>query len=53
MYHDSAIEANLRDYADMEAKLPDDASRPNLLRRSYGETYWWWHEYGIAGTAQP
>lgn len=53
MYHDSAIEANLRDYADMEAKLPDDASRPNLLRRSYGETYWWWYEYGIAGTAQP
>lgn len=53
LYHDTAIEANLRDYTDMAAKLPDDASRPNRLRRSYGETYWWWHEYGQAGTAQP
>ena len=27
--------------------------RRNLLRRSYGETYWWWYDYGQSGTAQP
>jgi len=44
-YHDTAIEANLRDYSDMADTIPDRRKRCNLLRRSYGETYWWWYEY--------
>lgn len=45
IYHDAAIEANLRDYAEMAAKYPDWRVRYNMMRRSYGETYWFWHEY--------
>lgn len=45
IYHDAVIEANLRDYAEMAAKYPDPRVRYNMMRRSYGETYWFWHEY--------
>lgn len=45
VYHDAAIEANLRDYTEMAAKYPDRSVRYNMMRRSYGETYWFWHEY--------
>lgn len=44
-YHDTAIEANLLDYSDMADTIADKRKRCNLLRRSYGETYWWWYEY--------
>lgn len=46
IYHDAAIEANLRDFIEMEATIPNMRQRANLLRRSYGETYWWWYKYG-------
>lgn len=52
VYHDAAVEANLRDYLDHSRTLPPGPQRVNLLRRSYGETYWWWYEYGHSGTAQ-
>lgn len=45
-YRDEAIEANRRDYCEMEDTLSSRRERYNLLRRSYGETYWWWYEYG-------
>lgn len=44
-YHDTAIEANLLDYSDMADTIADKRKRCNLLRRSYGDTYWWWYEY--------
>lgn len=44
-YHDTAIEANLLDYSDMADTIADKRKRCNLLRRSYGETYWWWYDY--------
>lgn len=45
-YTDSNIEANYRDYTDMADSIPDRTVRTNMLRYSYGETYWWWYSYG-------
>lgn len=45
-YRDAAIAANYSDYTDMADTIAAPAARRNLLRRSYGETYWWWAEYG-------
>lgn len=44
-YHDSAIEENYHNYTEMADTIADARIRKNLLRRSYGETYWWWYEY--------
>lgn len=44
-YEDNSVEANYQDYTDMADTL-STAMRYNLLRRSYGETYWWWYSYG-------
>lgn len=46
LYEDNSVEANYQDYSDMADTLSDAAVRNNLLRRSYGETYWWWYSYG-------
>lgn len=45
VYRDGAVEANLRDYSEMSDTISCADCRRNLLRRSYGETYWWWYEY--------
>jgi len=45
IYHDTAIEANYHDYTEMADTLRNPQTRANLLRRSYGETFWWWYEY--------
>lgn len=44
LYHDAAIEANLHDYEEMADKTAPEI-RENVLRRSYGETYWWYLDY--------
>lgn len=44
-YTDSNIEANYRDYTDMADSIPNRTVRTNMLRYSYGETYWW-YSYG-------
>lgn len=45
-YTDSSIEANMQDYMDMGDTIANKTVRSNLLRRSYGTTYWWWYAYG-------
>ncbi len=45
-YHDSSIEANYSDYQDMGDTIANATIRNNMLRYSYGETYWWWYTYG-------
>lgn len=45
-YHDSSIEANYTDYQDMGDTIANTTIRRNTLRYSYGETYWWWYQYG-------
>ena len=42
VFHDSAVEANWQDYSTMKTGQTDSTIRQNLLRRSYGQTYWWW-----------
>lgn len=44
-YHDATIEANLHDYSAMGDSLPNATARQNLLRDSYGDTYWWYYDY--------
>lgn len=46
VYSDAATEANFKDYSDMGDSLKNAAVRNNLLRRSYGETYWWYYKEG-------
>ncbi len=45
-YRDNNTEANFQDYSDMGDTIPNLRRRSNMLRRSYGETYWWWYSYG-------
>lgn len=45
LYADATVAENLRDYVAMGDTLADRKVRCNLLRREYGETYWWWYEY--------
>lgn len=45
VYHDAAVEANLRDYQTLRDGLPHTVERVNRLRRAYGDTYWWWYTY--------
>lgn len=47
VYQDAAVEQNYRDYVEMGDTIRNAQSRCNLLRRSYGETYWWWYDYGM------
>lgn len=46
IYHDSSIEANLHDFSEMGDTIASPVARCNLLRRSYGDTYWWYFHYG-------
>lgn len=46
VYSASEVEANYHDFRYMAEGIPDEVARCNLLRRSYGETYWWFFEYG-------
>ncbi len=45
VYNNANISANFRDFLEMEKKHPTPASRKNVLRRSYGDTYWWYYFY--------
>lgn len=46
LYNDSSVEANYQDYSDMGDSIPNRTMRNNMLRYTYGETYWWWYTYG-------
>ena len=51
-YNDEAVEANLLDFMDMARKTGTAQEGRNLLRRSYGETFWWYYYFGQKGTGQ-
>lgn len=51
-YNDAAVEANLLDFMDMARKTGTAQEGRNLLRRSYGETFWWYYYFGQKGTGQ-
>lgn len=45
VYHEASVEANLHDYCEMADTLPDRTVRSNRLRRTFGDTYWWYFQY--------
>ncbi len=45
-YHDNVMEADLADYQAMERKYADPAERQTALRDTYGNTYWYYYQYG-------
>lgn len=47
VFSDAAIEANYNDYSEMRDTLRSADIRNNMLRRSYGETYWWYYQEGL------
>ena len=51
-YNDAAVEANLLDFMDMARKTGTAQEGRNLLRRNYGETFWWYYYFGQNGTGQ-
>lgn len=49
-YSDAAVAANLLDFMDMARTAGTAQEGRNLLRRSYGETFWWYYYFGQKGT---
>ncbi|MGM9693977.1 MAG: DUF6057 family protein [Alloprevotella sp.] len=47
-YKDNAMAENYRNYSEMGDTLPSVRHRYNLLRRSYGNTYWWYYDFATA-----
>lgn len=47
VFSDAAVEANYNDYSEMRDTLRRADIRNNMLRRSYGETYWWYYQEGL------
>ena len=45
VYREGSVEANLQDYCDMTDTIPDRTVRSNRLRRTFGDTYWWYYQY--------
>lgn len=43
---DNVMDADYRDYQDMEKKYHDVAERKNEIRDAYGKTYWYYYDYG-------
>ncbi len=46
VFNDAAIEANYNDFSEMGDTIRRADIRNNMLRRSYGETYWWYYKEG-------
>ncbi len=49
-YGDAAVAANLLDFMDMARTAGTAQEGRNLLRRSNGETFWWYYYFGQKGT---
>ena len=45
MQQDSCLIQKFSDYQDRKQDLVLDAGNDNLMRREYGETYWWYYDY--------
>lgn len=45
-YHSSLMDTDFQDYQDMSRKFPDKTLRQNNLRLTYGNTYWYYYQYG-------
>lgn len=46
-YKDATIEANYRDFRDIEVRTPNQhIVRANTMSENYRDTYWWYYYYG-------
>ncbi len=45
-YNDTITETNYKDFIELGKKYTDKGVRKNVLRRQYGDTYWWFFYYG-------
>lgn len=45
-YHNSLMDTDFQDYQDMSRKFSDKTLRQNNLRLTYGNTYWYYYQYG-------
>lgn len=46
VYRAADVEENYRDFRRMGKAISNKVARCNLLRSSYGQTYWWFYFYG-------
>ena len=44
-YHDDILDADYRDYQDLEHKYANPQERKNMIRDTYGKTYWYYYDY--------
>lgn len=46
VYHTNVMDADFQDYQALERKFPDKRERQTALRATYGNTYWYYWQYG-------
>ena len=44
-YHDDILDADYRDFQDLEHKYANPQERKNMIRDTYGKTYWYYYDY--------
>lgn len=49
IYHDSVMDADFQDFQDMEHSERNKTIRQTKLRDTYGNTYWFYYQYGKIG----
>lgn len=52
VYKDGTMEADFQDYQAMEHKYADPAEKQAALRETYGNTYWYYYQYGSKSAAK-
>lgn len=45
VFHDDILDADYRDYQEMERKYANSQERQTMLRDIYGKTYWYYYDY--------
>ena len=45
-YHENVMDADYQDYQTMEAKYANPVERQSALHDTYGNTYWYYYQYG-------
>ena len=46
VYHDNVMDTDFEDFQQMDHKYANETEKQNALRDTYGNTYWYYYEYG-------
>lgn len=46
VYHDNVMDTDFEDFQQMDHKYANETEKQNVLRDTYGNTYWYYYEYG-------